>query len=100
MDGILVFIFLAIGGYVAYKVVVVARNVTNKAISTGREINTRLSDAITCGNCATKLPTTTQLPCDGCGFTKTRNLASACPNCGRKAQFVNCPKCGDSITFA
>lgn len=99
MDGILVMIFLAIGGYVTYKVIVVARNVTNKAISAGREINTRLSDSITCGNCATKLPTSTQLPCE-CGYTKTRNIASACPNCGKKAQFVDCPKCGESITFA
>lgn len=75
-------------------------NATKAAIGAGRAINTRFSDTITCGNCSTKLPTTTQIPCEGCGFTKTRNLVSACPNCNRTAQFVNCPNCGDSIKFA
>jgi len=101
MEGvIIVVIILAIFGGIILKVFRTTKNVAGNVAGVARKVSTLTSDSIKCKSCSAVLPTKFQITCDKCGFTKTRNIASACPNCNFKAGFAACPECGESVKFA
>lgn len=99
MEAIVTIIVLAIIGSIIWKVAVRAKNFGQNVASVGRQVSTRVRDSVICKSCGAAIPTVFQFECARCGFTKSRNIASACPNCGVKAGFAPCPECGDSIKF-